>query len=229
MTRITGHAGSNKLGQKKSEGELGQTKTEQRKGKERAPAPDPGPRLWGRRGCRIDCWKDKQRAMARLECVPGSLLAPDFRQPTKFHFQETFFMHNFLVLKPYNLCTKILHIIFFPNNWSGNILQQTFVIHKTFTYNFFQSTFQKIFHDIQLTCITFLENLSDDIFQHNSHDNIIRKTSRTTFMHKFTIQLPMKILKKVTQFNSRTQGTPQKKKRKQILLIHVHENKYIGK
>jgi len=96
--------------------------------------------------------------------APGSLRAPDFRQPTKFPFQETFFMHNFLVLKPYNLCTKILHIIFFPNNWSGNILQQTFVIHKTFTYNFFQSTFQKILHDIQLTCITFLENLSDDIF-----------------------------------------------------------------
>jgi len=59
MTRITGHAGSNKLGQKKTEGELGQTKTEQRKGKERAPAPDPSPRLWGRRGCRIDCWKEK--------------------------------------------------------------------------------------------------------------------------------------------------------------------------
>jgi len=59
MTRITGHAGSNKLGQKKPEGELGQTKTEQRKGKERAPAPDPSPRLWGRRGCRIDCWKEK--------------------------------------------------------------------------------------------------------------------------------------------------------------------------
>jgi len=44
---------------KKPEGELGQTKTEQRKGKERAPAPDSGPRLWGRRGCRIDCWKEK--------------------------------------------------------------------------------------------------------------------------------------------------------------------------
>jgi len=72
-------------------------------------------------------------------------------------------MHNFLVLKPYNLHKNFTYN-FFPNNWSGNILQQTFVIHKTFTYNFFQSTFQKIFHDIQLTCITFLENLSDDIF-----------------------------------------------------------------
>ena len=60
MTHITGHAGSNKLGQKKPEGELGQTKTEQREREgKRAPAPDAGPRLWGRSGCRIVCWKEK--------------------------------------------------------------------------------------------------------------------------------------------------------------------------
>ena len=38
----------------------------------------------------------------------------------------------------------------------------------------------------------FRKNLSKN-FLHNFHDNIIRKTYRIIFMHKFTIQLFMKL------------------------------------
>ena len=107
----------------------------------------------------------------------------DLRQPTSFLFR--------------NLSTKHLHIIF-SNQMLREYVQQTFVIYKTFTYNFYQSTYWRIyfnitFHDIQLTCIIFLENLPRISFSIIPTIILSRKLLAQLFTHKFTIQLPMKL------------------------------------
>ena len=77
-------------------------------------------------------------------------------------------------------------------------VQQTFVIYKTSTYNFYQSTYWRIyfnitFHDIQLTCIIFLENLPRISFSIIPTIILSGKLLAQLFTHKFTIQLPMKL------------------------------------